>query len=197
MADRAVIPGPLRPRVLRQLHNRHPGMVRMKALARSYAYWPGIDQDIENAVRRCIRCSAVAKLPVKTTLASWSRPDAPWMRIHVDYAGPYEGTYFLVVVDAFSRWPENFNTNSTTTDATIALLQKTFARYGFPRTLVSDNGTHFASDEFRRFCTNHGIHHIFFPPYHPQSNGQTERFADTFKRALSKLKGEGILSENL
>ncbi|PIO75618.1 hypothetical protein TELCIR_02325 [Teladorsagia circumcincta] len=61
-------------------------MVRMKALARSYAYWLGIDQDIENAVRRCIRCSAVAKLPFKATLASWPEPDAPWKRIHVDYA---------------------------------------------------------------------------------------------------------------
>ena len=129
----------------------------MKTLARSYVYWPGIDKDIEETVRRCAKCASVLKFPTKTTLASWPTPTEPWERIHVDYAGPFEGTNFLVIVDAFSKWPEIFPTDRTTTSATISLLRQTFARNGTPEVLVSDNGTQFTSTEFKDFCGENGI----------------------------------------
>uniref|UniRef100_A0A5S6QNU4 RNA-directed DNA polymerase n=1 Tax=Trichuris muris TaxID=70415 RepID=A0A5S6QNU4_TRIMR len=100
MTDRMVIPKRLQPAILRQLPHGHPGIVRMKAIARSYIYWPGLDMEIETVVRSCDKCAAVAKAPVKTELASWPLPEKPWSRIHVDYAGPMDGQYFLVVVDA-------------------------------------------------------------------------------------------------
>nr|VZI12669.1 unnamed protein product [Spirometra erinaceieuropaei] len=55
-ADRVLIPSSLRPTVLRQFHAAHPGASRMKSIARSFAYWPGIDGDIDDLVRRCYRC---------------------------------------------------------------------------------------------------------------------------------------------
>ncbi|XP_062713742.1 uncharacterized protein K02A2.6-like [Aedes albopictus] len=78
-------------------------------------------------------------------------------------------------------------TRSTTTTATLELLQETFARYGNPHTLVSDNGTQFGSASFKLFCDENGIQHLTTAPYHPQSNGQAERFVDTLKRGLKKL----------
>uniref|UniRef100_A0A5S6R6A2 RNA-directed DNA polymerase n=1 Tax=Trichuris muris TaxID=70415 RepID=A0A5S6R6A2_TRIMR len=196
-AERIVVPETLQRLVLRQLHRGHMGMVRMKALARSHVYWPGLDAQIEDLVRRCPQCALTAKLPLKHTLCPWPIPTKPWSRLHVDYAGPFQGHYFLVVVDALTKWPEILMTNTVTTTSTLVMLTELFSRFGLPDTLVTDNGTQFRSAEFKDFCQRNGIEHVFSPPYHPQSNGQAERFVDTFKRSLLKMKAEGSISEIL
>ncbi|MFG1588194.1 DDE-type integrase/transposase/recombinase [Staphylococcus aureus] len=131
-------------------------------------------------------------MPVKNELAPWPEPSGPWERIHIDFAGPMEGWMFLIVVDAYSRWPEVVQVRSATTSSTLIELNRMFARYGNPKTLVSDNGTQFTSTEFQRFCQENMVNHIRIPPFNPQSNGQAERFVDTFKRTFQKLKGEGV-----
>ncbi|XP_062711752.1 uncharacterized protein K02A2.6-like [Aedes albopictus] len=189
--DRVVVPVRFRKRILQQLHRGHPGMDRMKSLARSFVYWPKIDDDIEGLVRCCRSCAEAAKSPRKTDLESWPVPSKPWERVHIDYAGPIDGFYYFLVIDAFSKWPEIFRTRSTTTSATLDILQEIFARFGNPRTLVSDNGTQFVSARFKQFCDENGITHLTIAPYHPQSNGQAERFVDTLKRGLRKLREGG------
>ncbi|XP_040173675.1 uncharacterized protein K02A2.6-like [Anopheles arabiensis] len=163
---------------------------RMKAIARSYLYWPMIDDDIMSYVASCGSCLAAAKAPPRATPATWPTPSGAWRRVHVDYAEPLEGYYFLVVVDAFSKWPEIYKTTSTTTSATISMLRNIFARFGMPETLVSDNGPQFTSALFAEFCNSSGIEHITTAPFHLQSNGQAERFVDTLKRALRKIQSD-------
>ncbi|XP_062715677.1 uncharacterized protein K02A2.6-like [Aedes albopictus] len=189
--DRVVVPDEFRRRILKQFHRGHPGIVRMKSIARSFVYWPGVDQEIEDYVKRCTPCATAGKAPTKTTLESWPVPSRPWSRIHIDYAGPVDGVYFLVIADPYSKWPEVHVTKSTTSRATIKLLNQTFATFGVPEVLVSDNGTQFSSHEFQTFCTSQGIHHIRIAPYHPQSNGLAERFVDTLKRSLRKIRSGG------
>uniref|UniRef100_A0A183C7W7 Integrase catalytic domain-containing protein n=1 Tax=Globodera pallida TaxID=36090 RepID=A0A183C7W7_GLOPA len=81
--------------------------------------------------------------------------------------------------------------------ATIERLRYLFTRHGIPETLVSDNGTQFTSNEFAKFTAANGINHLFSAPYNPMSNGQVERFKDTFKRAFRKIKGEGVASKEI
>ncbi|CAH8597340.1 unnamed protein product [Dicrocoelium dendriticum] len=196
-ADRVVVPSCLRQAVLRQLHSAHPGMNRMKAVARSYVYWPGIDNDIQDLVRRCSRCQQASKMPPHQSPVPWQPPAKPWSRVHIDYAGPIDGISYLVMVDAYSKWPEVVAVNPPTASATLACLQRIFSQHGLPEVLVSDNGTQFTSSIFEDFCRRHCIEHLRSPPYHPQSNGQAERFVDTFKRALLKSRGEGTVDECL
>ncbi|KHN83739.1 Uncharacterized protein K02A2.6, partial [Toxocara canis] len=143
----------------------------------------------------CGICALAAKNPVKAELHSWPKTTKPWQRIHVDYAGPFTGHKFLVTVDAYSKYPEIFRMASTTLLATTRTLRRLSAHYGLPETLVTDNRTQFSSYDLQQFCTSNRICHIFSPFYHPQSNGQEERFVDTFKRTMHKLKREGTVPE--
>ncbi|XP_059622189.1 uncharacterized protein K02A2.6-like [Phlebotomus argentipes] len=185
--DRLVIPEAFRDKILKQLHGAHPGMSRMKSLARGYVFWPGIDGQIEQRVRNCQECAAASKSPVKSHLSSWPLATRFWQRIHVDYA-KYKTDYFLLIVDAFSKWPEIFKTSTMTANVTKDKLRECFARHGLPETLVSDNGTQFTSETFGDFCKEHGINHVRTASYCPASNGQAERFVDTLKRSLEKQK---------
>ncbi len=154
-----------------ELHETHPGIVRMKALARSYVWWPGIDKDLEAKVHGCLHCQENQKAPPATPLHPWHPPTAPWKRVHIDYAGPMWNKMFLVVVDAYSKWIDVHVTDSASSKATIDRLRRTFAEQGVPEVLVSDNATCFTSDEFKEFTAKNGIHHITSPAYHPNSNG--------------------------
>ena len=51
-------------KVLQELHQSHIGIVRMKATARSYLWWPGLDQEIEELVKGCTQCQLVRNPPV-------------------------------------------------------------------------------------------------------------------------------------
>ncbi|XP_055623317.1 uncharacterized protein K02A2.6-like [Toxorhynchites rutilus septentrionalis] len=68
------------------------------------------------------------------------------------------------------------------------MLRETFSRFGNSESLVSDNGTQFTSEQFQQFFHANGIKHLRTGPYHPQSNGQAERFVDSLKRGLKKLR---------
>lgn len=93
-SDRTVIPKKLQHLILKQFHSAHPGMNRMKALARSYVFLPGMNSETENLVRRCNRCNAVAKSSNKKFYSSWKDPEKPWSRVHVDFSGPFDNKNF-------------------------------------------------------------------------------------------------------
>ena len=100
-------------------------------------------------------------MPPTAPLHPWARPLKPWSRVHIDYAGPFEGKMFLLIVDAYSKWLEVHTTSLSTSTITIKLLQKSFVSLGLPEVVVSDNGTTFTSQEFADFMKNKGIRHVF------------------------------------
>ncbi|XP_062603100.1 uncharacterized protein K02A2.6-like [Saccostrea cucullata] len=97
---------------------------------------------------------------------------------------------FLIVVGAYSKWPEVFEMRSTSSNATINTLRTLFARQGIPAEIVSDNGPQFRSEEFRQFMESNAIRHITSSPFHPRTNGQAERFVQSFKKAIKSASGD-------
>ena len=65
---RVVVPEACRKDILKELHVSHPGMVKMKSLARIHIWWPGIDKDIERMVRECESCQSIRNNPSATLL---------------------------------------------------------------------------------------------------------------------------------
>ncbi|KAI5181994.1 hypothetical protein NEOKW01_2137, partial [Nematocida sp. AWRm80] len=185
---RLVVPKALRPKLLSELHRTHAGGSRMKALARVYVWYPGIDKDIERVAATCQACAIQGPEPTRVALHPWEIPTKVWQRIHIDHAGPFLGHTWLIIVDAKSKWPEVVPVPSTASGVNIAELRRVFACHGYPEILVSDNGTCFTSQGWAEFMQECGIEHVFTPPYHPQSNGEAERFVRTFKEAMKKAE---------
>lgn len=195
--NRVVIPSQFQPTVLELLHSSHQGIVQTKSIARSYFWWPKLDKAIEEEIKSCATCQACRNHPPKAPHHPWLETTNPWSRLHLDFAGPFKGKTYLIVVDAHSGWPEIVSTSSMTSKTVIQHLSVMFATHGLPDVLVSDNGTPFVSAEFQEFVTRHGIRHKTSAPYHPSTNGTAERMVQTLKQMLRKSSGGGSSTDLL
>ena len=190
--SRVVIPPQGRQRVLDLLHQGHCGESRSKSFARMYVWWPGMDAQITDTVRRCSLCQAQRAREPVSPLHPWLWPVSPWDRIHIDYCGPMLGCMYLIVVDAFSKWMEVFPVRFATAETTVEMLRTTFARWGLPRTIVSDNAQCFVCPAFKTFCEKNGVQHVTTSPYSPKSNGLAEKAVQTFKEGFGRQKTESV-----
>ena len=192
LGARVIVPAAARDAILQTLHQAHQGISRTKALARAHVWWPGLDVAIERLVRSCHLCQESQKLPPAAPMNPWPWPARPWSRIHVDYAGPVNGKMLLIMVDAHSKWIEVHAVGAATSAATIERMRTSFAAYGVPDMLVSDNGSAFTSQEMAHFMQKNGIQHVTIAPYHPSSNGLAERAVQTVKAGLRKQIGGSL-----
>ena len=112
--------------------------------------------------------------------------EKPWSRLHLDHAINFMGTDWLLLTDAYSKYPCIHPTQSVSAQATINLLEQDFAYFGYPHILVMGTASAFLSEEFQMWWKDRGIVHLTRAPYHPATNGAAERLVQTFKQALKK-----------
>jgi len=108
---RVIIPKALTMKVLEELHREHMGVVKMKSLARSHVWWPGITRshvwwpgitkDLETLAKYCTQCSVIKQAPATVLMHPRPWPHKPWECLHID---SLMGKPFLIVVDAHSKW---------------------------------------------------------------------------------------------
>ncbi|KAK8398102.1 hypothetical protein O3P69_003789 [Scylla paramamosain] len=127
--------------VLDLLHYTHLGMTTIKATARSYVWWPGIEEDIEGIVKKCPKCVTRQHSPA-AELRPWEWPSTPWSRSHVDHAGPFMDKLFLILIDSISKWFEMKIVPNTSTAAIVDALNTIFATHSLARKKSYDASLH-------------------------------------------------------
>ena len=91
--SRVVIPETARRAILKELNSCHFGIVKVKALARSAVWWPGVDRDIAKMAAQCYICRVHSPNPPKEELHPWQYVQRSWSRLHIDFTGPKKGKY--------------------------------------------------------------------------------------------------------
>ncbi|KAL1299995.1 hypothetical protein AAHE18_18G148100 [Arachis hypogaea] len=155
-------------------------------------YWPTLYKDSREFVRNCDSCQRDGNLP-----HGYAMPQQGILEIElfdvwgIDFMGPfppsYSNTYILVAVDYVSKWVEAIATPTNDTKTVLKFLQKhIFSRFGVPRVLISDGGTHFCNKQLYSAMVRYGIRHKVATPYHPQTNRQAEVSNRKLKRILER-----------
>lgn len=192
-AWKMVIPEKLKRATLEYFHDASPsghlGINKTLHRLRQYVTWTRMRKDVYNYVIGCDACQKAKSSNLKAPglLYSNERRD-PWTDISIDFIGPFpasskQNKYVLVVTDHYTRWVEAFPMRKATTEKVIEYLTQVFLRFGFPRTLLSDNATVFTSKLMIDWCDGMNIYLKHTIPYHPQAN-PTERTNKTLKQMI-------------
>ena len=118
-------------------------------------------------------------------------PIHPWTKLATDIFH-FEGTSYLLLVDYTSHFPIVCMLNSMTPHV-INHFKLIFSEYGWPDTLVSDNGPCYTAEAFTNLMKEYNINHITSSPHYPQSNGLVEKFVHIVKTLFHKAKEEGTV----
>ncbi|GJR90274.1 reverse transcriptase domain-containing protein [Tanacetum coccineum] len=102
--------------------------------------------------------------------------------------------YILVAVDYLSKWVEAKALPTNDARVVVKFLKSLFSRFGAPRAIISDRGTHFCNDKFDKVMSKYGVTHRLSTPYHPQTSGQVEVTNRGLKRILERTVGENRAS---
>ncbi|GJU26209.1 reverse transcriptase domain-containing protein [Tanacetum coccineum] len=124
-----------------------------------------------------------------------------WHRVGlwgIDFMGPFPSSkgnkYILVAVDYLSKWVEAKALPTNDARVVCKFLKSLFARFGAPRAIISDRGTHFCNDQFTKVMLKYGVTHRLSTAYHPQTSGQVEVSNRGLKRILERTVGENRAS---
>nr|GFA64919.1 hypothetical protein [Tanacetum cinerariifolium] len=110
------------------------------------------------------------------------------------YKDAHENKYILVAVDYLSKWVEAKALPTNDARVVCKFLKSLFARFGTPRAIISDRGTHFCNDQFGKVMRKYGVNHRLATTYHPQNSGQVEVFNRGLKRILERTIGQNRAS---
>ena len=184
----------MREGILKQIHEGHLGFNKCQMRAKETVYWPGLNDQLENLILNCQLCLKYSKSKNKSTpptALGHEVPAVPWSKVATDIFH-YESQLYLLVVDYTSRFPIVRRLKSMSAQNIAEQFQSIFSEYGWPDTLVSDNGPCYTVEMFTNLMKEYAVNHITSSPHYPQSNGLAEKFVHIVKNVFYKAKEEGV-----
>ncbi|GJV40380.1 reverse transcriptase domain-containing protein [Tanacetum coccineum] len=162
-------------------------------------YWPTIYKDAHDLVTRCDTCQRQGKISQRDEMPQNSIQVCEIFDVWgIDFMGPFPSSrgnkYILVAVDYLSKWVEAKALPTNDARVVCKFLKSLFARFGAPRAIISDRGTHFCNDQFAKVMLKYGVTHRLSTAYHPQTSGQVEVSNHGLKRILERTVGKNRAS---
>ena len=155
-------------------------------------YWPSLFRDARNFVLRCDRCQRVGNISRRHEMPLTNILEVELFDVWgIDFMGPFipsfGNLYILVAVDYVSKWVEATALPTNDSKVVVQFMKKQiFTRFGTPRAVISDEGTHFCSKYFEALLAKYNVRHKVATAYHPQTNGQAETSNKQIKAILEK-----------
>jgi hypothetical protein len=155
-------------------------------------FWPTMFNDVNTFCVACDRCQRTGNISRRDEM-----PQQPILEVEVfdvwgiDFMGPFPSSmgnkYILIAVDYVSKWIEAVASPTNDARVVIKMFKKIiFPRFGMPRLVISDGGSHFISNLFDKLLQKYGVRHRVATPYHPQTNGLAEISNREIKQILEK-----------
>uniref|UniRef100_A0A2N9GLJ5 RNA-directed DNA polymerase n=1 Tax=Fagus sylvatica TaxID=28930 RepID=A0A2N9GLJ5_FAGSY len=155
-------------------------------------YWPTLFKDTNDFCRTCERCQKLGAISRRNMM-----PLNPILVIEIfdcwgiDFMGPFPPSfgnlYILVAVDYVSKWVEAVACKKNDHRTVVKFLKENvLSRFGTPRAIISDQGTHFCNKPFESLMLKYGVIHKVATSYHPQTSGQVELANREIKQILEK-----------
>ncbi|KAL6325119.1 hypothetical protein AAG906_022686 [Vitis piasezkii] len=155
--------------------------------------WLSLFKDAHTMCRSCDRCQRLGKLTQRNQM-----PMNPILIVDlfdvwgIDFMGPFlmsfGNSYILVGVDYVSKWVKAIQCKHNDHRVVLKFLKENiFSRFGMPKAIISDGGTHFCNKPFETLLAKYGVKHKVATPYHPQTSGQVELANREIKNILMKV----------
>jgi transposase InsO family protein len=154
--------------------------------------WEDMRRDVINHIKTCRKCQERGG-PKRNNRKRTIETVDVFERWGIDIVGPLPVTergnrYIVVAMDYFTRWPEAKPLKSANAETVATFIyEEIICRYGAPKVIQSDQGTHFVNELIRNLTERFKVKHSLSSPYHPQSNGLVERFNRTLCEGIAKV----------
>ena len=191
-----VVPKGFRKRILEEIHSEtgHFGMTKTWILCKSRFHWNNMYKDVRRFVLGCKICQAHRRSvrPENGPMQTFEEIHKPFERIGIDFIGPFtkssKGNRFaMIFIDHFTRYVESVAVPNSVTETVIDCLKDYILyRHSVPKEIILDQGRQFISELNKQSAEDLGYQLKFTAPYHPQTNGMTERVNQTIKKRIAK-----------
>ncbi|KAM2137806.1 hypothetical protein ACFX1Q_009939 [Malus domestica] len=158
-------------------------------------YWPSIFKDAKTFCLTCDKCQRMGGISARDQMPQVSILNVEFFYVWgIDFMGPFPSSYgfmyILLAVDYVSKWVEVKATRTNDSKVVADFIRTNiFARFGMPRVIISDGGSHFCNRTIEALLRKYSVTHKVSTPYHPQTNGQAEVSNREIKQILEKTVG--------